>query len=141
MIVLLGRRLLLQSSSIVAEFGAEPDDRIYPVQMPDAPTYPLLVLTQGSGRGEMDMQGGLDLTSGRLQVDVYAETYGEMNRLRLLVRSHLHGYRGTVQDGVPCQIQSSRCINDLDLPAPETERAGPRVRRRMLEFFIWYREV
>jgi hypothetical protein len=63
-----------------------------------------------------------------------------VSRIAGLVKARLHGSdRGP--SGAPCAINASFCINDADQPVPETERAGPRLRRRMLEFRIWTTEA
>lgn len=116
------------------------DDRIYPEELPDAPTYPAIVLTKATGQGSYDLQGDVGLESARVQVDCYAESYAAMVDLRLAVRRRLSGFKGGPASA-PCRIQSSFCINDTDLPEPDTVRAGPRLRRRMLEFQIWNTEV
>lgn len=136
MIVQRVREILLETPAIVLEVA----DRIYPVEWPDAPTYPLIILQRVSGLGETDFQGEAGIERGRLQVDVYHFHYAEMAALALLVRRRLHGFKGG-PISAPCVIDRSACINDVDQPVPRTERAGPRLRRRMLEFEIWNREV
>lgn len=116
------------------------DDRIYPEELPDAPTYPAIVITKATGQGSYDMQGDVGLEAGRVQVDVYAEGYAAMVDAKTAVRRCLSGFKGGPASA-PCSIQSSFCINDTDLPDPDTVRAGPRLRRRMLEFQIWNTEV
>lgn len=137
MIVTRVRELLLEQAPIVAIVG----DRVYPVTWPDAPEFPLIILQRATGLGETDMQGEAGIESVRLQVDVYSDRgYSECETLALLVRRLLHGMKGG-PISAPCAIDRSACINDADQPVPETERAGPRLRRRMLEFSIWNREV
>lgn len=138
MIVELARAVLLDDAAVTALVG----ERVYPVTMPDAPTFPLVVLTKVAGAGEYTMQGDAGLERARLQVDVHHDGgYEAMTALKRAVRARLSGFRGSVDSGPPCQIQASMCINDEDLAAPSLERAGPRVRRRMLEFIIWTTEV
>lgn len=137
MIVTRVRELLLEQAPIVAIVG----DRVYPVTWPDAPEFPLIILQRVTGVGETDMLGEAGIESVRLQVDVYSDRgYSDCEALALLVRRLLHGFQGGPASA-PCAINRSACINDADQPVPETERAGPRLRRRMLEFSIWNREV
>ena len=137
MIVSNVRLLLLEQPAIVAIVG----DRIYPVTWPDAPEFPLVILQRVTGLGETDMQGEAGIESLRLQVDVYSDRgYSDCEALALLIRRVLHGFQGGPASA-PCAINRSACINDADQPVPETERAGPRLRRRMLEFSLWNREV
>ena len=137
MIVQRVRELMLERSSITALVG----DRIYPVTWPDAPEFDLIILQRATGRGETDLQGEAGIESVRLQVDYYTERgYAQLATGALAIRRLLHGFKGGPATA-PCAIDRSACINDTDLPVPETERAGPRLRRRMLEFMIWNTEV
>lgn len=124
-----------------ADVELEVADRIYPVEWPDAPTFPLIIVQRVSGSGETTFQGEAGIEQTRVQIDVYsAEGYADMAAIALKVRRLLHGFKGG-PDAAPCVIDRSACINSTDLPVPVTERAGPRLRRRMLEFLIWNREV
>lgn len=136
MIVTIVRDLLLEHLDIEEAVG----DRIYPVEWPDAPEFPLIIVQKATGLGETDTQGEAGIEQTRVQIDVYATGYAEMERIALIVRRILHGFKGG-PESYPCAIDRSACINAADLPVPATERAGPRLRRRMSEFMIWNREV
>lgn len=130
--------------AILTEDGginAAMDGRWYPVQLPDAPTYPCGVITKPAGVGNYHMQGDTGLERARIQLDLYGEAgQSALLALKSLVRRKLSGFQGG-QEGQPCQIDSCFCINDFDSTEPTTERAGPRLRRRTLEFEIWHREL
>lgn len=136
MIVQIVRDLLLEHIEIEEAVG----DRIYPVEWPDAPEFPLIIVARATGLGETDTQGEAGIEQARVQVDVYASGYSEMVAIDKIVRRILHGFKGG-PEAFPCAIDRSACINRSDLPVPATERAGPRLRRRMSEFMIWNREV
>ena len=136
MIVQIVRDLLLEYPAIEEAVG----DRIYPVEWPDAPEFPLIIIQKGTGLGETDTQGEAGIEQTRVQIDVYASGYEEMAEISRIVRRILHGFKGG-PEAYPCAIDRSACINASDLPVPATERAGPRLRRRMSEFMIWNREV
>lgn len=112
----------------------------YPVDWPDAPTYPLAVVQLGTSSGETDMNGEAGIEEDRVQVDVYATQYADVVRIARLVRRKFHGISGGPSTA-PCVINRSACITMSDLPVKEAERAGPRLRRRMLEFSVWNKEV
>lgn len=116
-------------------------DRIYPVELPEAPTFPAITTTLVSSPGVYDLEGDAGLQMSRVQVDVYARGYAEMETLKTAVRRLLSGYRTPAGSGDPCQIQGTFCINDFDLPVATVLRAGPRLRRRCLEFNVWNTEV
>lgn len=118
------------------------DDRIYPRLIPDAASFPLLVVTKVAGGGSYTNDGDAGLEAARVQVDCYsADGASAVIELRTAVRRKLSGFKGGPASGSPCAIASCFCTNDMDLTAPETERTGPRLKRRMLEFQIWNREV
>lgn len=129
--------ILLQDNGIRALVS----DRVFPRFMPDAVAFPALVVTKAGGLGEYDLQGDAGIESARVQVDCYATGAAEVIQLRTLVRRKLSGFKGGRESGSPCAIDASFCINDLDLSDTSTERAGPRLKRRMLEFTVWNREL
>jgi hypothetical protein len=131
------RAILLEDATIAAAVG----ERIYPVSAPDAPTYPFIVLTKATGLGEYDMAGDARIEQSRIQVDLEgAQGASDLIALKTVVRRLLTGFKGGAE-GHPCQIDAMFCINDFDLTVPATERAGPRVRRRTLEFTCWHKEI
>ena len=139
MIIETVRAVLLDDAPILAAFA----ERIYPTQLPDAPTYPAMVLTKVSGRGEYDFEGDAGVEDARVQCDIYCETgMSDLVALRNLVRRRLSGFvGGPASSPTSCAIQECKCITDSDFPVSDTERAGPRLRRRLLEFIVWNTEV
>lgn len=130
--------LLLAESSIAEVVG----DRVYSPQLPDAPDYPCIVVFKPTGIGSYDMDGDVGVEDARVQVDIHGiKGHAQVIALKQRVRRFLSGFKGGVGSGTNCAIQSSMCINDFDLPDPSTERAGPRLRTRVLEFRMWNREV
>lgn len=115
-------------------------DRTYPMSWPDAPEFPLSIVQKATGIPEADMAGPAGVEVARIQVDVYDYGYAAVVAAAKAIKSLLHGISGG-PTGAPCVITASFCINDADQPVPETERAGPRLRRRMLEFRIWFKEA
>lgn len=116
-------------------------DAVYPRQLPDAPSFPAIVITKIHGAGETDQAGAVDLEEARVQIDLYTdEGYAEVLLLRQAVRSLFHGQKFATGSNT-CAIQRATCINDIDFAEALMERAGPRLRRRMLEFRVWNTEV
>lgn len=137
MIVQRVTELLRETASITRSVGS----RVYPVDWPDAPTFPLIIVQRVAGRGELTNQGEAGIEQARVQIDVYSDAgYADMAAIALEVRRLLHGFKGGPASA-PCVIDMAECINDLDQRVPRAERAGPRLRRRTLEFIIWNREV
>lgn len=63
---------------------------------PQGAPYPGVVLTTASGRSGHTFDGPDGMSSSRIQVDVYAERYGEAETLARQIRAALDGYRGGV---------------------------------------------
>ncbi|MAD98928.1 MAG: hypothetical protein CMB99_16500 [Flavobacteriaceae bacterium] len=135
------RTLLLEAPDVFAITG----DRWYPMQMPDAPLFPLGVIMKVGAPGEYDFQGDAGIEQARVQIDLYSDSgYGDLMDLRLAVRRALSGFPqdGVSPDSSTCEIDSCMVISDMDRPANEFEQAGPRhLRRRMLEFYVWNRGI
>ena len=133
------RAVLLEDAAIAAAFG----DRIYPDEAPDAPTYPLVVLTKVVGVEGYDLNGRAGFEDARVQADVYSERgASDVIVKKQLVKDRLSGFTGGPATTSPsCAIDRCLCINDFASPERSTERAGPRLRRRILEFRVWNREV
>lgn len=126
--------LLLGDGGVAAVFA----DRIYPVQLPDAPAYPCAVITKVFGAEEYTMDGPVGLEAGRVQIDVLSlDGVAALLTAKTVIKTLLSGFHGAVESGGDCVIDSCMCINDFDFPEVSTERAGPRLRRRILEFRTW----
>jgi hypothetical protein len=135
------KAVLCEDTGIAGMIGSGADARIYPNQMPDGVTFPAIVLTKVIGMGDYDQQGDTGVEDCRVQVDLYSDQgKAALNVLRRSVRGLLSGFRGGPAEA-PCAIQSCFVINDADASDPSTERGGPRLRRRMLEFRIFSTEV
>ncbi len=122
-------------------FAAKFDDRAYPVQAPDAPTYPYCVIHRVGGAPQYDMQGPINLGNPRIQIDVFDLTMEKLLLAKEVVKGILSGFHGAVDSSGECVIDSCFNIADFDLNETSTERAGPRVKRRILEFSIWAKEA
>jgi hypothetical protein len=115
---------LLKAAPAVVAIAA---DRGYPVQTPDAATFPLYVVSKAAGLGETDLQGEAGVEQARVQIDCYAVGYAEAVELSIAIRRFLQGYQGAPASS--------------DLPDSTPDPAGPSLRRRMLEFRIWNTEI
>ena len=126
---------MLAEAPIAAVVGA----RVYPGEAPPAPELPYIVISKVDGVGEYTLQGDAGIERARVQVDIYTVTgYAAVVALRALVREFV---TRRPPPGPPCVIDSARCINDEDFPAsapiPVVDRAGPRLKRRLMEFDIF----
>lgn len=118
-------------------------DRIYPNSAPDAPTYPIVVISKVYEGGESTFDGEAGIARARVQIDVEGIGYAAVVAIKREIR-RLMLKRPPLGD--PCVVDSVHCINDMDSPAAgpigATERAGPKkIRRRVLEFTVWHRAL
>lgn len=126
-------------------FTAQAGERLYPVDFPQAPTYPAATYIVPSRIHDYHMEGPSGLRKARVQFDVYGETWDACVALGDAVIEVLGGFKGMVdvlpvEDGDPTEtveVQGIFCIIDRDVTESGTRTSGPKVRRRLIEFTIW----
>jgi hypothetical protein len=107
--------------------------RIYPVSLPQKPTYPAIVYTRISGDRLHSLGGASNLASPRFQIDCFASTYSAVKDLASKIRSAINGFRGTVS-GVTVHgifLESDNDIFEDDF----------NVYRVSSDYFIHYKEI
>lgn len=70
--------------------------RLYPVVLPQSPTYPAATYQVIAESTPMAHDGPGDLRSDTIQVDCFAVTYAAARALARAVESDLNGYRGAM---------------------------------------------
>lgn len=99
--------------------------RIYPLRLPQNPTYPALVFRRVSGPQLHNLAGAAGRATPRLQIDCYAETYLEAKDLAAAVKARLDGYRGTMDTADSpavtftvdtCKLENSLDFDESDVP-------------------------
>ena len=116
--------------------------RVYPDTAPQTATLPFLVYARVSTVREHKhgTTGGTEtgLTQARIQIDCYAATYSALASLCDQVRLALSGYRGTIGSGF-CY----RAMLDMEIDLPASPDFGEQigVRRRTLDFVVWFAET
>jgi hypothetical protein len=120
-------------------FTAQAGLRLYPIDFPDAPTYPAALYMVPSRLHHYHHGGSSNLKKARVQFDAYGETWDEVVQLGDSIIAILGGYRGMVpvDGGDPVEVQAIFCTIDRDATESGTRTSGPRVRRRLLEFTVW----
>lgn len=136
MIVETIRSVLIADVTVAGIVG----QRVYAVDIPDAPLFPLLVIGKAGAIGEYDFGGDAGIERARIRVDCYSDAgQSQLLALKSAVRAALSGYSGGPATS-QCSIDSVFVIQDTDLPGTSFQRAGPiRLRRRLLEFNVWHR--
>lgn len=69
--------------------------RIYPVKLPQNPTYPAVTYFRVSGLRHSAMGNDTGLVEKRIQISSWAKTYGAVNDLAEQVRDAMQRTRGT----------------------------------------------
>lgn len=118
MSVLLHVRAALNASPAVSGVVA---GRIHPVELPQAPTLPALVLTPVRTEDERHLSGHNRLPVTEVIIDVVARTWAEADSLAEDVKSALQDYRGEPIDD----------IASTSLDFTDRGQAGDLYRRRM----------
>jgi hypothetical protein len=112
--------------------------RVYYDDIPQDPTYPLILITQISGHRDQVLRGPTGHAHPRYQVDAWtqkASGYGhkcDARRLAAAIRVALDGYSGTVGDET---IRS--CVLYSERPQTEPELKAYRI---MQDYMIWHEE-
>jgi hypothetical protein len=87
--------------------------RIFPLMLPQNPTYPALVFRRISGPRMHDLQGSIGRGTARLQIDSWATGYLGAQALAAAVRSSLDGFTGMLTS-LHAVIKLDNEIDDYD---------------------------
>lgn len=120
--------------------GAILGDRVYPQELPQKPDYPAVVYQVVSGPRDYHHDGPSGLVPFRVQFDAYALTSSAAYRLRDAIIRDLSGFKGLVPTSPPTRIYGAFADNERDSAEPDLEKAGPRVKRKSVDFIIWTKE-
>ena len=88
------RALLLSDSDISAQVGT----RVYPVKLPQNPTYPAITYQVISNQSEKLLEGPDRIRRARIQIDVWAATISSCQTITNFVRTLLDGQDNTQGD-------------------------------------------
>lgn len=108
--------------------------RVYPVQAPQNPTYPLVTYQRISAVRVRSVDGPSGLAQPRIQVDAYATTYAGAKALAAAIRGALDGYRGTA-GGV--RVGGVSLLSDIDF---FEEDVDPKLYRVSMDYLVTHDE-
>ncbi|MGB9780621.1 DUF3168 domain-containing protein [Caldanaerobacter sp.] len=91
-------------------------NRIYPLLLPQNPTYPAIVYSRVSRIYEKDLSGTV-WNQSRIQFSCYAKKYSEAKAVAEQLRSAFRDYRGKIGD---IDIMVADVTNEIDLYEPDT---------------------
>lgn len=105
-------------SGITDLIGTGSDCRIYARQLPqEADNFPAITYTRISRKRMYSQSGDSLLTTVRVQLSCWAETYTAVDGLAAAVITAFSGFSGTMGAAT---VKSSFIENDFDLPEPDT---------------------
>ena len=107
--------------------------RVYPIRIPQNPTYPALAYQRISTPRIMSHSGASKLAKPRIQLTLWATSYSSLKTLSEALRALLVGYRGTV-GGV--SIQALFFDSERDEYDTETQ-----IFQRFIDLIIHHSEV
>ena len=112
--------------------------RIYPLRLPQGPTYPGVRYQRIGAPRAHAMGADTGEVFARVQVDCYAETYAGADALSVQVRAALSRWSGTAGGVV---VDSIFLDDERDVDEPTIEHDGEQgVYRVMLDFIVNYAE-
>ena len=120
---------LLAQAELSALIGA----RLHDLVLPQSPTLPAVVWQRISGDHDVTHDGPSGLVTARFQFSCWGRTTLEAAQVGEALRRVLHGYAGPMGDETAHAVF---LLDDRDLFDAETG-----LRRRLLDFKIWYAEV
>ncbi len=120
---------MLQVAGMTAVVGS----RVYPLLLPENPTYPAVRYQQLGGARESAMGSDVGLVEARVQIDSYAETYAGARVAAEAVRAAMQRVRGTVASVVISAVF-------LDEGPLDLYEEAVRKYRVQQDFIVWHRE-
>ena len=115
--------------------------RIYPMKLPQEPTFPAIVYQRISGDHEhAHGTRASGLAMPRYQFDAYADTYTGADNLGEQIRLALQGFSGTISYDSPAQTMKVWAIfaeSDHDIGFDDKTE----LYRRSFDFFIHHQET
>lgn len=122
------RTFLLADATLSGLIGT----RLYPLKMPQKPTYPAITYQWVTGQRVHSTDGASGLAGPRVQFDCWAETYLAMESVFEALRLRLDGYQGAAGT---TKVQGAFFDNERDLYEDKVE-----IYRRSVDYFIWHSE-
>lgn len=107
----------------------------YYAQLPEKQPLPCWSYLFVSDVADYTLDGRVDLTMRRLQVDCYGETGSDAITLADAVDKVLDGYKGTLPDPESTTVQGCFRSNLIDF-----FDSSSRTFRRMLEYNLWFNQ-
>lgn len=110
--------------------------RIYPLRLPQNPTFPAVTYTNIMSERPETMTGGTGLVRSRLQVDSWGQTKEAAEDLAARIRKVLQGFRGAFGSGATLvNVQAVHYVSDFEMYDPDVNNY-----RVIKDYHIWFEE-
>jgi hypothetical protein len=96
--------------------------RVYPNSAPDSPVKPYIVYSRLSSQEQNTLEGTGVLTQTRMQVDVWADTYGEAQAKAGLVKARMKTW----------------ATKNIKVDEQDFYESDTKLHRVMLDYSIWH---
>ena len=106
--------------------------RVYPILMPQNPTFELITYQKISGVRGKQLSGTTGYARPVIQIDCWAESFLTAQTLADAVRSAVDGYSGLMGSDV---VDRAQIMNEMDLYENETQ-----IFRVSQDYEIWHTE-
>ena len=113
-------------AAITTYVGASSSARIYPVYLPQDPTYPAISYQRISSQPHVSMGGFCNLDNPRIQIDCWATSYSDAKGMAEAVRDAM----------MSASAFNALEISDQDLFEPDLE-----IYRVSIDFSCWFKST
>lgn len=103
-----------QQTAITALVGSGVDTRLYPLKLPQKPTFPAITYQVISGPRAYTQDGPDRVTTFRVQANLYGGSYDQCVALRDAVRDSLSGLNNQAFGSPPVKVKGVFIANERD---------------------------
>ena len=116
---------LISNAGVIAVLG----DRLYPVVVPESPTFPVAAFSVLSKVPVYTADGNSGFINYRVQFDTYGNTYADAKAVQFAITTAIDSYTGTLPDGTVVG-------NVMQVSARDLYDSDARVYRTLSDFII-----
>jgi len=118
--------------SILTSAATSAGGRVYPVAVPQNPTYPLMLYRRASSGREHTLRGAVSMARPAMEVNCYAESYAAAKTLANEILAAIDG-KTFALTGI--SLKSILVVDEEDLYDPDIEKFVTR-----LAFSVWFKD-
>lgn len=122
------RTFLISDTALGGLIGS----RVHPLMLPQAPTVPALTYQTVSTLPMHTLQQASALQRIRMQIDVWAKTYLDVETVATALNTCLDGFRGVMGGSPGLHVQGAFRAMERDW-----YDEAPQLYRRTIDYFLW----